>query len=94
VTSLGVRFEFVREDDQSGRFVRPCALKSASVDSGELLPAPEPPPPAEPAPPVAALSYSSLGEYKRCGYRFYVERVLGLPAVDRPDGLHVLRYRL
>ena len=47
---------------------------------------PEPPPPAEPAPPVAALSYSSLGEYKRCGYRFYVERVLGLPPVDRPDG--------
>jgi RecB family exonuclease len=35
---------------------------------------------------VAALSYSSLGEYKRCGYRFYAERVLGLPPVDRPDG--------
>jgi ATP-dependent exoDNAse (exonuclease V) beta subunit len=35
---------------------------------------------------VAALSYSSLGEYKRCGYRFYVERVLGLPPVDRTDG--------
>ena len=40
-----------------------------------------------PRAPVSALSYSSLGEYKRCGYRFYVERVLGLPAVDRPpDG--------
>ncbi|MGA2009044.1 MAG: UvrD-helicase domain-containing protein [Solirubrobacteraceae bacterium] len=32
------------------------------------------------APPVRALSYSSLGEYERCGYRFYAERVLGLPA--------------
>ena len=31
------------------------------------------------APPVATLSYSSLGEYARCGYRFYAERVLGLP---------------
>ena len=40
---------------------------------------------AEPAPPVAALSYSSLGEYERCGYRFYAERVLGLPPVDRAE---------
>jgi ATP-dependent exoDNAse (exonuclease V) beta subunit len=34
---------------------------------------------AEPGPPVTALSYSSLAEYHRCGYRFYAERVLGLP---------------
>jgi ATP-dependent exoDNAse (exonuclease V) beta subunit len=34
---------------------------------------------AERPPPVRALSYSSLAEYERCGYRFYVERVLGLP---------------
>jgi ATP-dependent exoDNAse (exonuclease V) beta subunit len=84
VTELGVRFEFLREDDRLTQFVRPYAAQSASVDSGDLLPAPAPPPPAEPAPPVAALSYSSLGEYKRCGYRFYVERVLGLPAIDAP----------
>ena len=32
-------------------------------------------------PPVSHLSYSSLAEYERCGYRFYVERVLGLPAL-------------
>jgi RecB family exonuclease len=38
------------------------------------------------APPVAALSYSSLAEYKRCGYRFYVERVLRLPAVRGESG--------
>jgi ATP-dependent helicase/nuclease subunit A len=30
---------------------------------------------------VAALSYSSLAEYQRCGYRFYAERVLRLPAL-------------
>jgi ATP-dependent helicase/nuclease subunit A len=41
---------------------------------------PSPPPLSVPAPPVAALSYTSLAEYKRCGYRFYVERVLRLPA--------------
>ena len=38
-------------------------------------------------PPVAALSYSALGEYPRCGYRFYAERVLGLPpGPERPGG--------
>ena len=34
-------------------------------------------------PPVTTLSYSSLGEYARCGYRFYAERVLGLPPAPR-----------
>jgi ATP-dependent helicase/nuclease subunit A len=28
---------------------------------------------------IAALSYSSLTELERCGYRYYLERVLGLP---------------
>jgi ATP-dependent exoDNAse (exonuclease V) beta subunit len=28
--------------------------------------------------PVGHLSYSALADYERCGYRFYVERVLGL----------------
>jgi ATP-dependent exoDNAse (exonuclease V) beta subunit len=31
-------------------------------------------------PPVTRLSYSALAEYRRCGYRFYAERALGLPA--------------
>ncbi|HEY5317419.1 MAG TPA: PD-(D/E)XK nuclease family protein, partial [Solirubrobacteraceae bacterium] len=39
---------------------------------------------ARPTAPVASLSYTSLGEYERCGYRFYLERVLGLPGVERP----------
>ena len=52
-----------------------------------LVEPPPPPPPAAPAPPVSSLSYSSLGEYRRCGYRFYVERVLGLPAVAGGPGL-------
>jgi RecB family exonuclease len=34
---------------------------------------------------VSRLSYSSLGDYKRCGYRFYVERVLGLPPLTDAD---------
>jgi ATP-dependent helicase/nuclease subunit A len=45
-----------------------------------LVPAPVPDGP----PPVSTLSYSSLGEYARCGYRFYAERVLGLPTLPEP----------
>jgi ATP-dependent helicase/nuclease subunit A len=43
-------------------------------------PEPEPPLPEPPPPPaLATLSYTSLAEYQRCGYRFYTERVLRLP---------------
>ncbi|MBV9836785.1 MAG: UvrD-helicase domain-containing protein, partial [Solirubrobacterales bacterium] len=43
--------------------------------------------PADAVAPVASLSYSSLGEYARCGYRFYVERVLAVPPVaERGEG--------
>ncbi|MBS1871352.1 MAG: UvrD-helicase domain-containing protein [Actinobacteria bacterium] len=38
--------------------------------------------PAALAPPVAALSYTSLAQHAQCGYRFYLERVLGLPPTD------------
>jgi len=64
----------------------------APVATAELAPAPDtapsPDPPAVPgspvAPPVSTLSYSSLGEYARCAYRFYAERVLGLPSAPVP----------
>jgi ATP-dependent helicase/nuclease subunit A len=38
--------------------------------------------PAPRALPVSRLSYSGLEAYRRCGYRFYLERALGLPARD------------
>jgi ATP-dependent exoDNAse (exonuclease V) beta subunit len=38
--------------------------------------------PERPAPPVSTLSYSALAEYSRCGYRFYTQRVLGLPSPE------------
>src|SRR5207248_3933567 len=34
------------------------------------------------SPGPTTLSYTALAQYMRCGYRFYVERVLGLPAVE------------
>ncbi|HEX4805529.1 MAG TPA: UvrD-helicase domain-containing protein [Conexibacter sp.] len=41
---------------------------------------------AEHGPPVAALSYTSLQQHAVCGYRFYLERVLGLPPTDTGFG--------
>jgi RecB family exonuclease len=34
---------------------------------------------------VSRLSYSSLSDYARCGYRFYLERALRLPGPDRVE---------
>jgi ATP-dependent exoDNAse (exonuclease V) beta subunit len=81
---------FVQPEDLSapGPLLR-AADRPVTARAVEL----EPPPAASPAPPVAALSYSSLAEYQRCGYRFYAERVLRLPALrgrgagtDAPSG--------
>ncbi len=63
---------------------RPALARSAGGDAGpgaaeRPLPDPELAPPVEGAStPVRAVSYSALSLYERCGYRFYVERVLGL----------------
>jgi ATP-dependent helicase/nuclease subunit A len=62
--------------------------------SGSTVPVPGPPvalsPRTEPAP-VSTLSYTALGAYSRCGYRFYAERVLGLPATaSEPAGAPAL----
>jgi ATP-dependent helicase/nuclease subunit A len=40
--------------------------------------------PAPRALPVSRLSYSGLEAYRRCGYRFYLERALGLARVALP----------
>jgi ATP-dependent helicase/nuclease subunit A len=47
-------------------------------------PAPEPAPLARDAfAQIESLSYTALSEQRRCGYRFYLERVLGLEEVAR-----------
>ena len=74
----GVAVAFVRPEDLVPPAAGP-ALGPPPLPSPPGAPPPAPLPTA-PAPPVAALSYSSLAEYHRCGYRFYAERVLGLPA--------------
>ncbi len=40
--------------------------------------------PAPRALPVSRLSYSGLEDYRRCSYRFYLERALRLPRVESP----------
>jgi len=47
-------------------------------------------PPAPRALPVSRLSYSGLEAYRRCGYRFYLERALRLPPVEPPEPLPVV----
>jgi ATP-dependent helicase/nuclease subunit A len=74
--------------------VRPETLAGAPPESRSALaeePAAEPlavtrlaRPEREPAAPVIALSYTSLQQHARCGYRFYLERLLRLPPTDDP----------
>ena len=66
----------------------PSGLASPSDPDLAALPDPDLAPlAAREGPPVRAVSYSALSLYERCGYRFYVERVLGL----RPRLLPVSR---
>ena len=92
-TEAGVRLTIVGPDDLHDPTARMRTLDHAGPDEAAKVAALGPPPCAEPepgpgpeperevGPPVARLSYSSLEEYQRCGYRFYAERVLGLPRV-------------
>ena len=74
----GVRFEFVCEavDD-----LEPAAGVSTDPRPDPVEVRDEIAPPEGPR--VRSLSYTSLATYARCGYRFYAERVLGLP--EPPD---------
>ncbi len=67
-------------------FHTPATPPASPVSSPSLSPCPEPPaPPARPlslkiCPPAPfALNYTALSEQERCGYRYYLERVLCLP---------------
>jgi ATP-dependent exoDNAse (exonuclease V) beta subunit len=90
---VAVRYTVGRPDTLAqllGDTVAP-APPSAATPQAPHAPAPAPPPAAAPAPPVATLSYTSLQEHARCGYRFYLERVLRLPAVEGPHALAATR---
>ncbi|HKG66247.1 MAG TPA: UvrD-helicase domain-containing protein, partial [Solirubrobacteraceae bacterium] len=62
---------------------RPGAATTALPKAPKVMPAP--PVRARPAP--QRLSYTALQAYARCGYRFYLQRVLGLPDEPPPPPL-------
>jgi ATP-dependent exoDNAse (exonuclease V) beta subunit len=81
VTELGVRLTFLDADldDRMAAirtFDRPRQAETDPAPLPELPPAPDLAP-ARRA--LHSLSYSSLAQHERCGYRFYVERLLGVP---------------
>ncbi len=67
----------------------PAAEPLRTAASERALPAPPdvPPAPPRPRPAPQRLSYSQLQDYARCGYRFYLRRVLGLPEDPAPPDL-------
>jgi ATP-dependent exoDNAse (exonuclease V) beta subunit len=64
----------------------PALLPAVTTDAPAAAPAPPAfAPLREGVPlPVARLSYSALESYKRCGYRFYLERVVKMPRLADP----------
>ena len=66
---------------QGALFELPAAARRGAEDAAEPAPALVPIP-APPRAPLERLSYSALQSYASCGYRFYLERVLGLTAAS------------
>ena len=56
----------------------------AAAPAAAIGPGSPPPllPPITDVPIAGHLSYAALADYERCGYRFYVERVLGLSSLE------------
>jgi ATP-dependent exoDNAse (exonuclease V) beta subunit len=75
--------EVLREE--SLRAASPGRAPAAAEPAGDVGLEPAMSPEVADLPPRASaqtLSYSALADYERCGYRFYLERVLRLPAQD------------
>lgn len=81
---------FVTEHGVSVRFVgsapEPPAVPAAPPPAPAQTPPQAPRPPQAPAPAALplSLSYTALATYEQCGYRFYVQRILGLPDLPTP----------
>ncbi|MDQ6749295.1 MAG: UvrD-helicase domain-containing protein [Actinomycetota bacterium] len=66
----------------------PVPAPELKAGASDLPPAPELPPPPPRDALVPRLSYSALEDYAHCGYRFYLQRVAGMPerALSLPVG--------
>ncbi len=58
--------------------------RSAPSTALPAKPASVPRSPQRPRPAPQRLSYSQVADYAKCGYRFYLRRILRLPAVEAP----------
>jgi len=63
---------------------RPRARAGAATTALPAKPAFVPKRPATARPAPQRLSYSQLTDFARCGYRFYLKRVLGMPDIEPP----------
>jgi RecB family exonuclease len=63
--------------------------RAAASTALPAVPAAVPARPPRPRPAPQRLSYTQLSDYARCGYRFYLERVLRLPKATPPPPLEV-----
>ncbi len=79
----------ISRPDTVGEVLRQDMLAPSLALAEAGAPIAPPPPPMAPAPPAvvppaapAALSFSALSAYAACGYRHYLERVLGLPRTE------------
>jgi ATP-dependent exoDNAse (exonuclease V) beta subunit len=76
------------ESVPAGTALRPESRAPAGADLpvAPKPPARQAPPLPQAAPPIVRrLSYTALALHKRCGYRFYLQRVLRLPEEDLED---------
>jgi ATP-dependent helicase/nuclease subunit A len=90
----GVRYSWISADSEhvkrnnSGKHTQSGESRECASASGPVsVPAPAAAPTSvapQPPPPLGTLSYSAIHQHARCGYRFYVERVLGIPPVEQP----------
>jgi ATP-dependent helicase/nuclease subunit A len=88
-TPVPLRIAVQRPSEERAKELTPAPAESSrsTFEDGP----PDPPPILDPGRgvvPLGHLSYSALDAFKRCGYRFYVERVLGVRAglVHEPAG--------
>lgn len=73
---------FVSTPETVGQVLRRESLAPAGADLPLAPPPPARPPvplPEGPPPSVRGLSYTALSLWRKCGYRFYLQRVLRLP---------------
>jgi ATP-dependent helicase/nuclease subunit A len=82
ITDLGVRVSFVTRTEQPD----PVDVIPLHAGKRQQLPAPTASPMPDPGfrPAIPTLSYTALSTYEQCGYRFYVQRVLGLADAPTP----------